>query len=116
MNWTEEEYNDYLKRMGKPVQKIKRSKYNSKRTNGYDSKHEADIAAELHMRAKAELITVLEQVPFMLAGGVKYVADFVLLYPNEKYEVIDAKGVRTDVYKIKAKQMLDLWETKIKEV
>lgn len=116
MNWTEEEFAEYMEKRGVKVQKQKRSKYHNKRTNGYDSKHESDIAAELHMRAKAERILVLEQVPFTLAGKVKYVADFVILYPGGTYEVIDAKGMRTDVYKIKAKQMADLWEIKVQEV
>jgi hypothetical protein len=116
MNWTEEEYAAFLQRIGKPAPKIKRNKYHNKRTNGRASAHEDNVAADLHMRAKAERITVLEQVPFELAGGVRYIADFVILHPSGKYEVIDAKGARTDVYKIKAKQMADLWGIEIQEV
>ncbi len=116
MNWSEEEYAAYLARTGKPAPKPKKSKYNNCRTNGHASKHEDDVAADLHMRAKAERITVLEQVPFELVGGVKYIADFVILHPNGTYEVLDAKGMRTDVYKIKKKQFESLWEQELKEV
>lgn len=116
MNWTEEQYAEYMAKRGIKVKKPKRSKYRNKRTNGYDSKHESEVAAELHMAEKGERITVLEQIPFTLAGGVKYVADFVILHPGGTFEVIDAKGMRTDVYKIKAKQMVDLWEIKVQEV
>lgn len=115
MTWTEEEYNAYLERIGKPVPK-KKSKYNNRRTNGHASKHEDDVAAELYMRAKAENIVVLEQVPFRLTGGVKYIADFVILHPDGKYEVLDAKGMKTDVYKIKKKQFAAIWGQEIKEV
>ena len=108
MNWTEEEYNAYMSKRGKPLAS-KKSKYRNKRTNGYASKRESDVAAELHLRAKAERITVLEQVVFPLVGGVNYVADFVVLHPCGRYEILDAKGLRTDVYKIKAKQMAELW-------
>ena len=114
MNWSIEEYNEWAARNKKPKEPIKRNKYNAKRTNGYDSKHESEVAADLHMRAKVERITVLEQVPFNLAG-VKYIADFVILFPSGKYEVMDAKGMLTDVYKIKKKQMRNLWDIEIKE-
>lgn len=115
MIWTEEEYAAYLKKRGKPAPKIRRSKYNAKRTNGYDSAHEAQVAGELHMREKAERVKVLEQVPFPLMG-CSYVADFVLLYPNGRYEVVDAKGFKTDVYKLKKKMFLELWGVEIQEV
>lgn len=100
MRMSEEEYAALMERKGVKIEKPKRSKYNNVRTNGYDSAHEADIAADLHLREKAETLTVLEQVPFQLPGGIKYVADFVLLHPGGRYEVVDAKGMRTDVYKL----------------
>lgn len=109
---------DFYKRTGKPVEAIKSktSKYHAKRTNGHASKHEDDVAAELHMRELAETVTVMEQVPFKLSGGVKYVADFVLLLPNGRYEVLDAKGVLTEVYRIKKKQLKEIWGNDITEV
>jgi hypothetical protein len=68
------------------------------------------------MRELSERIIVLEQLPFPLVGGVKYVADFVILHPDGKYEVLDAKGMKTDVYRIKKRQMKELWKIEIMEV
>jgi hypothetical protein len=115
MNWTEEEYQEYLKKAGQRPQPApkqsqppapKKSKYHNKRTNGYDSAHEAAIAAELQlMAAGGEIVSFMEQVPFILPGGIKYIADFVPLFPDKHYEVWDAKGCRTEVYKMKKKLM-----------
>jgi len=116
MTWTEEEYAAYLQRSGQTTEKPKRHKYNAKRTNGYASKHESDVAAELHMAELARQTVVLEQVPFPLPVNTKYIADFVILYPGGRYEIQDAKGVKTDTYQLKKRQMRELWETEIVEV
>lgn len=56
------------------------------------------------------------QVPFTLLDGykrkgkavrgIKYYADFVVTYVDGHKEVVDVKGVRTDVYKLKKKLLL----------
>ena len=60
------------------------------------------------------------QVPFlMVLNGVKictYYADFVVYFPSGKVEVIDVKGFKTDVYKLKKKMMLAFHGIYIKEV
>ncbi len=43
-------------------------------------------------------------------------ADFVVLYPNGRYVVEDAKGVKTDVYKIKKKLMKETYNIEVIEV
>jgi len=101
--------------------KPKQSKYHNKKTeyNGdiYDSRREATRAAELDLMVKAgELAAVCRQVPFMLAGGVKYIADFVLIHNDGTWTVEDSKGMKTDVYKIKAKLFKERYGQKIKEV
>ncbi len=89
----EAELNEYLKRnpeltVGRINQltsapiPAKPHKYHAKRTeyggHTYASKKEAKFAEELIMRAGAGEITYfLEQVPFPLPAGIKYVADFV---------------------------------------
>lgn len=88
----------------------KPSKYKNCRTeyNGrkYPSQLEANRAAELQLMVKAgELCGVMEQVTFHLAGGIKYIADFVLLFPDGTYWVEDAKGVKTKEYQLKKKLM-----------
>lgn len=98
----------------------KKSKYGNVRTeyNGkkYDSKREAEYAAELDLRLKAkDIVKYFEQVPFELEGG-KYIADFVVLHKTGKYEVIDVKGVKTQVYRLKKRQMKERWNIDIVEV
>ena len=99
-------------------------KYNAKRTNGFASKHEADIAAKLIALEKAGKIMDLQfQVPFVLVEGcgkvrdIKYVADFVFhegTYDN--YVVADAKGCKTPVYLLKKKLMYLLLGIEVEEM
>ena len=87
----------------------------------FDSKHEAAVYQELMLRVKSgELRNVLLQVPFLLPGGIRYVADFVTLTPDFKIEgVYDAKSEITRknrVYINKKKQMKACWGIEIREV
>ena len=106
-------------------------KYHNKKTEveGYvfDSKHEAIRWIELRYMERAGLITDLRrQVPYELIPAqkqngktveraVKYIADFVYTMGGRTI-VEDAKGVRTDVYKIKKKLMRYVHGIEIKEV
>lgn len=83
----------------------------------FDSTKEANFYCELKMRRMAGEIKDFElQVPFILqpaykkdnqtVRAIKYLADFVITYPDGKQEVIDVKGMRTEVYKIKKKLLL----------
>ena len=72
----------------------------------YHSKREADYAADLDVRQlRGEITGYLVQVPFWLTGGVKYVADFLVVYPDGRLRLIDVKGVETDVFRIKQRLM-----------
>jgi hypothetical protein len=102
-----------------PVKTNKPSKYHAVQTNGYASKKESRVAQELHLRQRAgEISDLREQVPFVLVEGrngvqpVTYIADFVYREWRMvdglrvgKDVVADAKGMRTDVYKLKARMM-----------
>ena len=70
----------------------------------FDSKKECRRYQDLELLLRAGEISDLRcQVPFLLAGGVRYIADFVY-YDKEKNVVVeDAKGMQTDVYKLKKK-------------
>ena len=95
----------------------------------FDSQREAKRYCELKMLQKVGLISDLQlQVPFELIpaqkvkGKVveracKYIADFVY-FDKEMGETVveDAKGMRTEVYKIKKKMMLWEFGIEIKEV
>ena len=109
------------------------SKYQNTRTEidgiKFASRHEASRYAELKMLEKAGLITDLQlQRVFTLIGAqkdkdgrtierpCKYIADFVYKDADGKTVVEDAKGMRTDVYKIKRKLMLSIYGIRIQEV
>lgn len=115
-------YNPYAK---------KASKYHNKKTvvNNitFDSKHEAERYIELQTLLKTGVISDLRlQVPYELIPTMKlngetfrsskYVADFVYKDKNGNEIVEDAKGMKTDVYKLKKKLMAYVHHIVIQEV
>lgn len=119
------------------------SKYKNIKTNGCDSRKEARRLAQLKLLEKAGTITNLRtQVKFVLIptqyesyeryskkgkrlkDGEKciekecsYYADFCYTIAETGENIVeDAKGVRTEAYKIKRKLMLAVHSIKIKEV
>lgn len=98
------------------VQKGKRHKYNAQRTEVdgimFDSKAEALYYQELLLLKRAgEVIDIQLQPRFILQDSftkngkkypkVEYVADFLVTYGDGRQEVIDVKGFKTPVYKLK---------------
>lgn len=105
------------------------SKYNNQkiRVGGevFDSKREYNRWCELCLLERSGIIQNLQrQVKFRLIDSQKtperterpcdYIADFVY-YENGSRVVEDCKGMRTDVYKIKRKLMLEKYNISIKE-
>ncbi|WP_051517111.1 DUF1064 domain-containing protein [Deinococcus phoenicis] len=83
-------------------------KYNARRTTyagvTYDSKLEADAAAQLDLMKQGGLVLDWEPQPvFDLGAGVSYVGDFLVHYVTGLPRVIDTKGVITAVFRIKQK-------------
>lgn len=109
---------------------MKKSKYKNKKVTydgiEFDSIKEARRYQELKLLLRAGAISDLRlQVPYELIPAqyinskcveraVKYIADFVYA-ENGKEVVEDAKGVRTDTYKIKKKLMLYVHGIRLKE-
>lgn len=98
---------------------IKAGKYDSKR-----EKYRADLLKILEKQG--EIYYLKEQVKFELIpaqriGGkvveraCSYIADFTYCDVHGNFIVEDAKGVRTEVYKIKRKLMLQVHGIRIKE-
>lgn len=94
----------------------------------FPSKREAGRYAELKILERAgKIIGLKTQVSYLLIPAqydenhrciehsCKYVADFVYI-ENGQLVVEDAKGVKTDVYRIKRKLMLKEYGIRIKEV
>ena len=105
------------------------SKYNNQkiRVSGevFDSEREYNRWCELRLLERSGIICNLQrQVKFRLIDSQKtperterpcdYIADFVY-YENGNRVVEDCKGMRTDVYKIKRKLMLEKYNISIKE-
>lgn len=121
MNWSEEEYQAYQDRLknmgrrGRAVTKAKpKSKYGAKRTkiDGllFDSKKEAEYYSELKLlQLGGEITGFCMQPTFLLQEGteerepITYRADFIVFYPDGTYEIVDTKGMETDVFKLKEK-------------
>lgn len=125
IRFTEKEYEEYIG--GKP----KTRKYHNKRVvfdgRTFDSEHERDRYAELKLLERAGAISELKIQPaFTLVPAVKekgkvvqravtYKADFSYIRDG-KLIVEDAKGVRTDVYKLKKKLMRAVYGIVVEEV
>lgn len=113
------------------------SKYHNQKTTidgiNFDSKREAERWCELKIMQRAGIVTDLKrQVKYCLIPEVKgsdkkirqravhYIADFVYWEKHNDgcwHQVVeDAKGIRTEVYKIKKKLMLWRFGIEIREV
>lgn len=127
MRWTEEQYQEFIKKKKglpvKPQSKRKRkskskSKYNNQKTivDGikFDSKKEAEYYCQLKLLKQAgkikdyKLQPRYELQPAFEKNGKKYraityIADFAIINNDGTTEVVDIKGVETQVFKIKKK-------------
>lgn len=79
-------------------------------------KHQQNVGliSDLHRQVKFELIPA-HRGEIRTERSCSYIADFVYVRDGQKI-VEDAKGVRTDVYKIKRKLMRHLYGLEIREV
>ena len=107
----------------------KESKYNARKTAGYDSRKEYRRACLLKALLRSgEISDLREQVKFVLIPSQRdgdgsllekecsYYADFVYRDKDGNVVVEDAKGVRTKEYIIKRKLMLAVHGIQIKEI
>lgn len=114
MKLTEDEYQALVSLRGRTAAraKPKKSKYLNIRCQSSDGKNfgsrlERDFYEQLLLRWKAgDVLWFVRQPRFDLEGGVEYRADFLVVSPGGVVEVIDTKGVETQKFKIKRKQML----------
>lgn len=107
----------------------KSSKYGNEKTiyhnEQYDSKKEAEYARILDLASRAtriadRVVQVTRQVPYPVeidgAKICKYIADFVVFYADGRREIVDVKGYRTEIYKLKKKLVEAIYKIKIIEV
>ncbi len=102
------------------------SKYNAKKKvvdgHTFDSKREAERYCELKLFVRAgEIRNLVLQPRFLLQDKfvdkqgnkhrkIEYVADFLYIDKQGRNVVEDVKGVLTDVYKIKKKMFLKIYD------
>ncbi|AKN32406.1 hypothetical protein Ccar_16685 [Clostridium carboxidivorans P7] len=117
MNWTPEQYEDYLKRRGQKLEKpkAKRQKYNN---NGcwhdgvfFRSQLEMKRYCQLKLLFHArEIAGFILQPQFILQEGnieeraITYSADFLILNNDGTYSVEDTKGYESEQWKRTYKQ------------
>ena len=58
----------------------------------------------------------IRQPSFDLPGGVRYVADFLIVWADGNVTVEDVKGMKTPEYKMKKKQVEAIYPITIKEI
>lgn len=95
---------------GGTVPSAKRPKYGAVKTNGFDSKAEADYAAQLDLRkaaANGDVLDYLTQVSIKLAEGVTYRADFLVFLRDGTWEFVEVKGFSTRDWVIKKKLLAE---------
>lgn len=99
----------------------KKSKYGANRVEidgiKFDSQKEADYYCELKLRlAAGEIKGFCRQSEFILANNLRYKADFIVFNNDGSSNIIDVKGFKTDVYKLKKKIFEDKFDLNIEEV
>lgn len=117
MRWTEEQYQEYLRKKGQQVDKpkAKKQKYNSKGTwhDGifFRSQLECKRYCQLKMLFNAgEIAGFILQPEFILQEGnpdnraITYKADFLILNKDGTYTVEDTKGYESATWKRTYKQ------------
>lgn len=105
------------------------SKYRNKKTvykgQTYHSLKEAEYARSLDYLRKAtdskhKVVSYTTQVPFPIEiNGKKictYYADFVVAYADGRSEIVDVKGYKTAMYRLKKKMVEAYYKIKIIEV
>ena len=82
----------------------------------FASKRESQFYTALYqLKEKNLILYFLMQVPIKLPGNVKYVVDFLVFYSDGNVRYIDAKGMKTPMYKLKKKQVEALYPIIIEE-
>ncbi|MHA1942504.1 MAG: DUF1064 domain-containing protein [Candidatus Hodarchaeales archaeon] len=110
------------KALDKAATKAVRQKYRNKiiKNEGitFRSQKEYDRYYNNILRVRSgELMFFLFQIPFWLEGGIKYIADFIEVYPAwGRIDIIDTKGYRTREFINKKKQCEARYGIKIIEI
>lgn len=104
--------------MGNPFQKHKfGAKPDNRGDIRFDSKLEAKYYDRLCLRVKRrEVVFFLRQVAFHLPGRTRYVVDFQEFHYDGTVHFIDVKGMETEMFKLKKRQVEELYPVTIEVV
>jgi hypothetical protein len=100
---------------------VVRHKFSAKEAHSdgirFSSKLERDFYDYLTARVAAgEAVFLLRQVPFHLPGGTRLVVDFQVFWADGTVEFLDSKGVETDSFKIKKREIEAVFPVVIRPV
>lgn len=89
---------------------FKPHKYRAKATEvdgiRFDSQKEANYYSELKLRQRAgEVLFFLRQVPFHLPGGTVLRVDFLEFHNDGSVHITDTKGIQTEAFKVKKREV-----------
>ena len=83
----------------------------------FDSKKEARYYGELKLRQRVgDVLCFLRQVPIHLPGQTRLVIDFLEFRTDGSVHFVDTKGVQTETFKLKKRQVEDLYPFDIEVV
>jgi hypothetical protein len=113
--------------MGLSIEEFKKLKVKKKNKYGnkkvviddipFDSTKEGAYYEKLKLAKKSgELINFYMQVPFRLPGKTTYWLDFLEIWKNALIRHVDVKAVETSVFKIKKRQVEEIYNIKIEVV
>jgi hypothetical protein len=68
------------------------------------------------LQKAGEILFYLTQVPIRLVGGTKYLIDFQVFYSDGTVQFIDTKGMETETFKIKKREVEAIYPFEIKIV
>lgn len=99
----------------------KRHKFNAKPVDDdgqhFSSKLEHRYYLHLKLLQKAgEVVFFLRQVPFHLSGNTTYRCDYQVFYTDGTVRFIDCKGMATDIFTLKKKQVEAIYPVEIEIV
>lgn len=84
-------------------------KFSSKRERAYYQKLKL-------LQQTGEVLFFLMQVPIRLPGKTKYVCDFQIFYLDGTVAFVDVKGMETETFKLKKRQVEALYPIEIEVV
>jgi hypothetical protein len=83
----------------------------------FDSIKECERYKELKLlQEQGVIVFFLRQVPFDLPGGIKWRCDFLVFWADGEVSVEDVKGHATEMYKLKKRQVEQLYPVTIMEL